>query len=43
MKRDYPILNNSRALMRAYKKTTLKDGDGDAYVEKKGRASQLVT
>ena len=23
------------ALMRAYKKTTLKDGDGDAWVEKK--------
>lgn len=31
----YPVLNNKSALMRAYKKTTLKDGDGDAWVEKK--------
>mmetsp|Transcript_66055 Transcript_66055/g.157959 ORF Transcript_66055/g.157959 Transcript_66055/m.157959 type:complete len:556 (+) Transcript_66055:96-1763(+) len=28
-------LNNKPALMRAYKKTTLKDGDGDSWVEKK--------
>lgn len=28
-------LNNKPALMRAYKKTTLKDGDGDDWVEKK--------
>jgi len=28
-------LNSKPALMRAYKKTTLKDGDGDAWVEKK--------
>jgi len=28
-------LNNKPALMRAYKKTCLKDGDGDAWVEKK--------
>lgn len=31
----YPVLNNKPAMMRAYKKTTLKDGDGDAWVEKK--------
>jgi len=28
-------LNNKPALMRAYKKTILKDGDGDSWVEKK--------
>merc|ERR1740138_1037430 len=28
-------LNNKPALMRAYKKTCLKDGDGDDWVEKK--------
>ncbi len=28
------MLDNKPALMRAYKKTTLRDGDGDAYVEK---------
>merc|ERR550537_211380 len=28
-------LNNKPALMRAYKKTILKDGDGDDWVEKK--------
>ena len=31
----FPLLNNKPALMRAYKKTTLKDGDGDCWVEKK--------
>ena len=30
----YPILNNKPALMRAYKQTTLRDGDGDAWVER---------
>ena len=30
----YPTLNNKRALMRAFKKTTLKDGDGDPWVER---------
>jgi len=30
----YPILNHKPALMRAYKKT-IKDGDGDDWVEKK--------
>ena len=29
----YPLLDNKPALMRAYKRTTLKDGDGDAWVE----------
>jgi len=29
------FLNSKPALMRAYKKTCLKDGDGDAWVEKK--------
>ena len=32
---NYPLLNNKPALMRAYKRTTLKDGDGDCWVEKK--------
>merc|ERR1719454_2433897 len=31
---SYPILNHKPALMRAYKKT-IKDGDGDDWVEKK--------
>jgi Ca2+-binding EF-hand superfamily protein len=31
----FPVLNSKPAIMRAYKKTTLKDGDGDAWVEKK--------
>jgi Ca2+-binding EF-hand superfamily protein len=31
---QYPILNHKPALMRAYKKT-MKDGDGDDWVEKK--------
>lgn len=31
----FPLLNHKPALMRAYKKTTLKDGDGDCWVEKK--------
>eukprot|EP00045_Choanoeca_perplexa_P010618 m.109156 g.109156 ORF g.109156 m.109156 type:complete len:772 (-) comp15337_c0_seq4:117-2432(-) len=30
----YPVLNHKPALMRAFKKTTLQDGDGDAWVEK---------
>ena len=34
VKEKYPVLDNKPALMRAYKKTTLKDGDGDAWVEK---------
>ena len=29
----YPVLDNASALRRAYYRTTLKDGDGDAYVE----------
>lgn len=32
---NFPLLNNKPALIRAYKKTTLKDGDGDSWVEKK--------
>lgn len=33
---NWPVwLNNKPALMRAYKKTILKDGDGDDWVEKK--------
>lgn len=31
---EFPLLDHKPALMRAYKKTTLKDGDGDAWVEK---------
>lgn len=31
----YSVLNNKPALMMAYKKTTQRDGDGDAYVETK--------
>eukprot|EP00039_Didymoeca_costata_P001585 m.53498 g.53498 ORF g.53498 m.53498 type:complete len:471 (+) comp10869_c0_seq2:49-1461(+) len=31
--REYPILNNKKALMRSYKKTTLEDGDGDPYIQ----------
>jgi hypothetical protein len=30
----YPLLNNKPALMRAYKQTTQRDGDGDAWVER---------
>lgn len=30
----YPLLNSKPALMRAYKKTTLKDGNGDAWVQR---------
>ncbi|EGD82612.1 hypothetical protein, variant [Salpingoeca rosetta] len=30
---NYPVLNHKPAMMRAYKHTTLKDGDGDAWVE----------
>ena len=29
----YSVLNSKPALMRAYKQTTLRDGDGDAWVE----------
>jgi hypothetical protein len=32
---NFPLLNNKPALIRAYKKTTMKDGDGDSWVEKK--------
>lgn len=38
----FPILNNKPALMRAYKKTTLRDGDGDSWVEKKEFPALLV-
>jgi len=38
----FPMLNNKPALMRAYKKTTLRDGDGDSWVEKKEFPSLLV-
>ena len=39
----YPILNNKKALMRAYKQTCLKDGgDGDAWVEPKELPQLLV-
>eukprot|EP00730_Choanoeca_flexa_P002473 TRINITY_DN11063_c0_g1_i10.p1 TRINITY_DN11063_c0_g1~~TRINITY_DN11063_c0_g1_i10.p1 ORF type:complete len:605 (+),score=167.23 TRINITY_DN11063_c0_g1_i10:232-2046(+) len=31
----YPLLDHKPALMRAFKQTTLKDGDGDAWVERK--------
>lgn len=31
----YPLLNSKPALMRAYKKTTLKDGDGDDWVQRR--------
>jgi len=37
---SYPILNHKPALMRAYKKT-IKDGDGDDWVEKKEFKSLL--
>ena len=30
----YPLLNSKPALMRAYKKTTLKDGNGDDWVQR---------
>ncbi len=33
-KQHYPVLDHKKAVMRAYKKTILRDGDGDAYVEK---------
>merc|ERR1719517_66574 len=36
------FLNSKPALMRAYKKTTLKDGDGDAWVEKKEFSALLL-
>lgn len=29
---QYPVLNHKPALMRAYKKTTERDGDGDPWV-----------
>jgi len=35
-------LNNKPALMRAYKKTILKDGDGDDWVEKKEFSALLL-
>eukprot|EP00035_Acanthoeca_spectabilis_P014566 m.280415 g.280415 ORF g.280415 m.280415 type:complete len:1069 (+) comp16169_c0_seq2:336-3542(+) len=38
----YPLLNNKPALMRAYQQTTLKDGDGDAWVEPKEFPQLLV-
>lgn len=31
---SYPALNHKPALMRCYKKVTLRDGDGDAWIEK---------
>eukprot|EP00750_Incisomonas_marina_P019995 INCI367.1.p1 GENE.INCI367.1~~INCI367.1.p1 ORF type:complete len:328 (-),score=75.45 INCI367.1:29-943(-) len=37
----FPILNNKNALMRAYKYTTLVEGDKDAWVEKKEFPSLL--
>ena len=37
----FPILNNKYALMRAYKYTTMEEGDGDAWVERKEFASLL--
>jgi Ca2+-binding EF-hand superfamily protein len=30
----YPVLDNKPAMMRAYKQTTLREGDGDAWVER---------
>eukprot|EP00049_Salpingoeca_infusionum_P008019 m.129276 g.129276 ORF g.129276 m.129276 type:complete len:793 (+) comp13889_c0_seq4:80-2458(+) len=30
----FPLLNHKPALMRAYRQTTINDGDGDAYVER---------
>ena len=30
----YPALDHKPALMRCYKKTTLRDGDGDAWIER---------
>jgi Ca2+-binding EF-hand superfamily protein len=30
----FPLLNSKTALMRAFKKTVLRDGDGDAWVDK---------
>ena len=30
----FPLLNNKFALMRAYKYTTMQEGDKDAWVEK---------
>ena len=37
----FPILNNKYALMRAYKYTTLEEGDKDAWVERKEFPSLL--
>jgi Ca2+-binding EF-hand superfamily protein len=34
MVEQFPVLNHKAALMRAFQKTTLRDGDGDSYVEK---------
>lgn len=39
---EFQGLNNKPALMRAYKYTTLKEGDGDAWVEK-NEFSELLT
>jgi len=30
----YPILNNKRALMRAFQATTILDGDGDQWIQR---------
>ena len=37
----FPILNNKYALMRAYKYTTMVEGDKDAWVERKEFGSLL--
>jgi len=42
VKETYPILDSKPAMMRAYKKTTLRDGDGDAWVERKEFPALLV-
>ncbi len=31
----FPVLNNKPAVMRAFKKTTLQDGNGDDWVQRK--------
>jgi len=38
----FPLLNNKKALMRAYKQTTANEGDGDAYVNSKEFVSLLT-
>eukprot|EP00041_Stephanoeca_diplocostata_P019031 m.403761 g.403761 ORF g.403761 m.403761 type:complete len:439 (+) comp21194_c0_seq16:117-1433(+) len=34
VEQSYPLLNNKRAMMRAYQKTTMEDGDKDPWVQR---------